>query len=204
MRRTLTILVFIFSLAYADEPLAFKDAKVKTVGTSKAVATASKQVQVAEERQDSYGAPAAPAADTYGAPAAPAVDTYGTPAAPPVQDSYGSPQAPPVYEPAPAAPVQGEVGTQGYYYYYYPVASGSGATKTNYDAPAAASSGGGLLGGSSLLLLLLVGAVVLIGGIAAAASLSGRSLMTGYSLDYDELAYRVHNAIEIYRTLYDY
>jgi len=202
MRRTLTILVFIFSLAYADEPLAFKDAKVKTVGTSKAVASAKQVQPKAEERQDTYGAPAAPAADTYGAPAAPAVDTYGTPAAPPVQDSYGSPQAPPVYEPAPAAPVQGEVGTQGYYYYYYPVASGSGGTKQNYDAPAAPSSGGGLLGGSTLLLLLL-GAVVLIGGIAAAATLSGRSLTGGYSLDYNQLAYQVHNAIEIYRNLYD-
>merc|ERR1711944_183145 len=125
-------------------------------------------------------------------------DTYGAPAAPAAPyDSYGSPQAPPVYEPAPAAPVQGEVGTQGYYYYYYPVASGSGGTKQNYDAPAAPSSGGGLLGGSTLLLLLL-GAVVLIGGIAAAATLSGRSLTGGYSLDYNQLAYQVHNAIEIY------
>merc|ERR1712228_418276 len=89
-------------------------------------------VQVAQERQDTYGAPAAPAEDTYGPPAAP------------VEDSYGPPQAP---VEAPPAPVQGEVGTQGYYYYYYPVASGSGSpsyepTKTTYSAPA--SSGGGL------------------------------------------------------------
>ena len=78
------------------------------------------KVQDREKRQDTYGAPAAPAVDTYGPPKAPPVDTYGSPQAPPTS-----------YEPAPA-PVQGEVGTQGYYYYYYPVASGATDTKTTY------------------------------------------------------------------------
>merc|ERR1712088_950098 len=100
----------------------FKGANVKPVApVAKAAAkegvtlkVPKATVQVAQARQDTYGAPAAP-----------------------VQDTYGTPAAPPVYDAPAPAPVQGEVGTQGYYYYYYPVASGSGSsyepTKTTYS-----------------------------------------------------------------------
>jgi len=201
MRRTLTILVFIFGLVCSEDVLELKGANVKPVVATKTAPEAktvtNAKVQVAQKRQDTYGAPAA---DTYGAPAAPAVDTYGPPKAPPV-DTYGSPQAEPTsYEPAPA-PVQGEVGTQGYYYYYYPVASGATDTKTTYSAPA--ESSGGLGGGSTGLLIALVVGVLIIGGIAALATVTGRSMpWDGYSLDTDVLAHQVHNAIELYQTLY--
>jgi len=211
-----TLLVFIFGLVFADkeEDVIFKGANVKPVvapvpekkeGVALKVPKAT--VQVAQARQDTYGAPAAPAAETYGAPAAPAVDTYGPPAAP-VQDTYGTPAAPPVYDAPAPAPVQGEVGTQGYYYYYYPVASGSGSsyepTKTTYSAPA--ESGGGL---SSTVLIGLLLAVVLIGGIAAAFTLTNNNtgrllngLLNGFELDTDNLAIKVHEAIELYNSIY--
>lgn len=203
MRRTLTILVLIFGLVCSEEILELQGAKVKPVvatKTKEAKTVTNAKVQIAQKRQDTYGAPVAPAADTYGAPAAPAVDTYGPPKAPPV-DTYGSPQAPPTsYEPAPA-PVQGEVGTQGYYYYYYPVASGATDTKTTYSAPAESSSGG-LGGGSIGLLIALVVGVLIIGGIAALATVTGRSMpWDGYTLDYDSLASHVHNAIMVYDAL---
>ena len=193
MRRTLTILVFIFGLACSEDVLELKGAKVKPVVATKTAPEAktvtNAKVQKAQERQDTYGAPAAPAVDTYGPPKAPPVDTYGSPQAPPTS-----------YEPAPA-PVQGEVGTQGYYYYYYPVASGATDTKTTYSAPA--ESSGGLGGGSTGLLIALVVGVLIIGGIAALATVTGRSMpWDGYSLDTDNLAYQVHNAIELYQTLY--
>jgi len=193
---TLTLLVFIFGLAFADkeEDVIFKDAKVKPVvapAPAKTGVAAPKKatVQVAQERQDTYGAPAAPAEDTYGPPAAP------------VEDSYGPPQAP---VEAPPAPVQGEVGTQGYYYYYYPVASGSGSepTKTTYSAPAASG------GSSSLLIIgLLVGAVLLIGALAWILQTNnnrsfGSWLLNGYELDTNNLALKVHEAIELYNALY--
>jgi len=211
MRITLTLLVFIFGLAFADkeEDVIFKDAKVKPVvapapakAGGKETKTAKATVQVAQERQDTYGAPAA---DTYGAPKAPPADTYGSPAAP-VQDSYGPPKAPPQTYNAPApAPVQGEVGTQGYYYYYYPVASGSGSpsyepTKTTYSAPA--SSGGGL-GSAGLLIALVVGVLVL-AGIVYAFTLSNNNngrLLDGFELDTNNLALKVHEAIELYNAL---
>ena len=130
MRRLLTILalVFIFGLVCSENISTddFYYKRQKRQGTYLYY-----KVQDRQKRQDTYGAPSAPAIDTYGAPAAPAIDTYGPPKAPPV-DTYGSPQPePPSYEPAPAS-VQGEVGTQGYYYYYYPVASGATDTKTTY------------------------------------------------------------------------
>jgi len=208
LTRTLTLLVFIFGLAFADkeEDVIFKDAKVKPVVAPAPEAKKAKAtVQVAQDRQDSYGAPVAPAADTYGAPqAAPVVDTYGTPAAP-VADSYGPPAAPVATYDAPA-PVQGEVGTQGYYYYYYPVASGStdygSDTKTTYSAPSHSSSGGGGLGASTGLLIALVVGVLIIGAIALAAMFvnnnTGRWLLNGYELDTDQLAVKVHEAIELY------
>lgn len=194
MRRTLTILVFIFGLVCSEDVLELKGAKVKPVVATKTAPEAktvtNAKVQVAQKRQDTYGAPAAPAVDTYGPPKAPPVDTYGSPQAEPTS-----------YEPAPA-PVQGEVGTQGYYYYYYPVASGATDTKTTYSAPA--ESSGGLGGGSTGLLIALVVGVLIIGGIAALATVNGRSMPSwdGYSLDTDNLAYHVHNAIELYQTLY--
>jgi len=212
MRITLTLLVFIFGLAFADkeEDVIFKDAKVKPVVAPapakagvKETKTAKATVQVAQERQDTYGAPAA---DTYGAPKAPAADTYGSPAAP-VQDSYGPPKAPPQTYNAPApAPVQGEVGTQGYYYYYYPVASGSGSpsyepTKTTYSAPA--SSGGGGLGSTGLLIALVVG-VLIMAGIIWAVTVSNNNngrLLDGFELDTNNLALKVHEAIELYNAL---
>jgi len=191
MRRTLTILVFIFGLACSEDVLELKGAKVKPVVATKTAPVQVPTVQVAQERQDTYGAPAAPAVDTYGPPAAPPVDTYGSPQAEPTS-----------YEPAPA-PVQGEVGTQGYYYYYYPVASGTTDTKTTYSAPAESSGG---LGGSTGLLIALVVGVLIIGGIAALATVTGRSMpWSGYSLgslNTDDLAYQVHNAIELYQALY--
>jgi len=220
MRITLTLLVFIFGLAFADkeEDVIFKDAKVKPVvapaapaktGATPEVKKAKATVQVAQDRQDTYGAPAA---DTYGAPKTPPVDTYGTPAAP-VQDSYGPPKAPVYDAPAPA-PVQGEVGTQGYYYYYYPVASGSGGsygsdTKTTYSAPTSSysSSSGGGLGASTGLLIALVVGVLIIGAIAVAATFANNNnngRLFGYELDTEELAVKVHQAIELYNTLYDF
>lgn len=221
MRITLTLLVFIFGLAFADkeEDVIFKDAKVKPVvapaapaktGAKPDAKKAKATVQVAQDRQDSYGAPVAPAADTYGAPQAQVQDTYGTPAAP-VQDSYGPPKAPvaPTYNAPAPAPVQGEVGTQGYYYYYYPVASGSGGsygsdTKTTYSAPSSSSGGGGLGASTGLLIALVVG-VLIIGAIAVAATFAnnntGRWLLNGYELDKDELALKVHEAIELYNAL---
>jgi len=214
MRITVTLLVFIFGLAFADkeEDVIFKGANVKPVAApvaakeGVALKVPKATVQVAQARQDTYGAPAAPAAETYGAPAAPAVDTYGPPAAP-VQDTYGTPAAPVYDAPAPA-PVQGEVGTQGYYYYYYPVASGSGdsyaPTKTTYSAPA--ESGGGL---SSTVLIGLLLLVVLIGGLAAAFTLTNNNtgrllngLLNGFELDTDNLAVKVHEAIELYNSIY--
>lgn len=192
MRRTLTILVFIFGLVCSEDVLELKGAKVKPVVATKTAPEA--KVQVAQERQDTYGAPAAPAADTYGSPQAPPADTYGSPQAEPTS-----------YEPAPA-PVQGEVGTQGYYYYYYPVASGATDTKTTYSAPAESSGG---LGGSTGLLIALVVGVLIIGGIAALATVTGNTgrqwsmLWDGYSLDTDNLAHQVHNAIELYQALYN-
>ena len=124
MRRLLTILVlvFIFGLV-CSENISTDDFDHQN------------QIQERQKRQGTYlyykVQDRQKRQDTYGAPSAPAIDTYGPPKAPPV-DTYGSPQAEPTsYEPAPA-PVQGEVGTQGYYYYYYPVASGATDTKTTY------------------------------------------------------------------------
>lgn len=195
MRRTLAVLVLLVAtVAQADDAL-YKGVKVKSVAESvkKDSSKADKKVPVAQERQDTYGAPAAPSVDTYGSPQAPAVDTYGSPVAP-VQDSYGSPQADPV---APA-PVQGEVGTQGYYYYYYPVANGYSPTQT-YQSHSPSSSSGGL-SGSTLGILIFVGLGILV-VIALVASFANNS-STGRSLmDMDDLAYKVYEAIELWNTI---
>ena len=107
---TILVLVFIFGLVCSENISTddFYYKRQKRQGTYLYY-----KVQDRQKRQDTYGAPEAPAIDTYGAPEAPAIDTYGSPQSEPTS-----------YEPAPA-PVQGEVGTQGYYYYYYPVASGA-------------------------------------------------------------------------------
>ena len=114
---TILVLVFIFGLVCSENISTddFYYKRQKRQGTYLYY-----KVQDRQKRQDTYGAPSAPAIDTYGAPEAPAIDTYGSPQSEPTS-----------YEPAPA-PVQGEVGTQGYYYYYYPVASGVTDTKTTY------------------------------------------------------------------------
>ena len=111
MWRSLTILVLIVGLTLADKPEGDPKVNVKSLvkdpKTSVNKDAASPKQTPAQRRQDTYGSPAAPSVDSYGSPEAP------------VQDTYGSPQA----APQGPAPVQGEVGTQGYYYYYYPVAN---------------------------------------------------------------------------------
>lgn len=199
MRRSLTVLVLLVAATVQADEALYKGVKVKSLAdsvkkdsSSKADTTKSKQ-PVAQERQDTYGAPAAPSVDTYGSPQAPAVDSYGSPQAP-VQDSYGSPQADPV---APA-PVQGEVGTQGYYYYYYPVANGYSPTQT-YQSHSPSSSSGGLSGSNlGILIFVGLGILVVIALVASFATNSG----TGRSLmDVDELAYKVYEAIELWNTI---
>jgi len=181
-------------LADKAEP-EFKGAKVKPVASTVTKVDPPKKVvkqTPAQDRQDTYGSPAAPAQDTYGSPQAP------------VQDSYGSPQA----APQGPAPVQGEVGTQGYYYYYYPVANSYTPSQTyqssgGHKSPAS-SSGGGLLGGGGIGLLLLLGVGVLIVGGIVLASFSNsnrRSLNDYYKINTDELAYQVYNAIDTWRNL---
>ena len=109
MRRTLTIIVLLAAVAFADEKKpAVARANVKPVvpkveAVEKKAEAAVKQT--ADKRQDTYGSPYAPAQDTYGSPAAPAQDSYGSPSAP-VQDQYGSPSAP--VQASYEAPVQGE------------------------------------------------------------------------------------------------
>jgi hypothetical protein len=210
MRRTIGVLVLLLGLSMADEVL-FKGAKVKSVAKSSDLKTAeSKKDQVvsaksqpqAQERQDTYGAPQAPSVDTYGSPQAPAQDSYGSPQAP-VQDSYGSPQADPVG----AAPVQGEVGTQGYYYYYYPVANNYGGPTQNYQShgsSASTSSKGGLLSGGNLgiLIFLGLGILVVIALVASFASNNNRrSFSLLDSLDTDEVMYQVYRAIDLWNEL---
>lgn len=192
--------VLSLTIASADDEL-YKGVKVKTLAkkedakkTPEVVPSNKKTPQpVAQERQDSYGAPQAPSVDSYGSPQAP------------VQDSYGSPQAAPVA----AAPVQGEVGTQGYYYYYYPVANSYSPTQnyqSNKNSASSGSSSGGLLGGSNLGLLIFLGLGALVVFALIAATFSNSSsrrsfsdLTNGYSFDTDELMYQVYNAIELYQ-----
>jgi len=196
MWRSLGILLLV-GLTLADKPEpAFKGAKVKAVAPENAPKTpvAKKPAKVVKQT------PAQDRQDTYGSPAAPAVDTYGSPQAP-VQDSYGSPQA----DPQGPAPVQGEVGTQGYYYYYYPVANSYSPSQTyqssgGHKSPAS-SSGGGLLGGGLGLLLLLGVGILIVGGIVLASfSSSRRSLNDYYMLptDMDDLAYKVYQAVQFF------
>lgn len=195
MWRSLGILLLV-GLTLADKPEpAYKGAKVKSVAPEKVAktpvdlkASASKQTP-AQDRQDTYGSPAAPAVDTYGSPVAP------------VQDSYGSPQA----DPQGPAPVQGEVGTQGYYYYYYPVANSYTPSQTyqssgGHKSPAS-SSGGGLFGGGLGLLLLLGIGILIVGAIVLASfSNSNRRSFNDYisPMDMDDLAYKVYEAIEYF------
>ena len=190
MWRSLGILLLV-GLTLADKPEpAFKGAKVKSVAPvkpdEKAGAPVNKQTP-AQDRQDTYGSPAAPAVDTYGSPQAP------------VQDSYGSPQA----APEGPAPVQGEVGTQGYYYYYYPVANSYSPSQTyqSGNKSPASSSGGGLFGGGLGLLLLLGVGILIVGGIVLAglSNNNRRSFNDYMSLtDMDDLAYKVYEAIEYF------
>lgn len=134
------------SAASADKPL--KDATgVKVESVAPKTPVASKQVQqVAQDRQDDYSAPQAPVVDTYGSPQAPVKDTYGSPAAP-VET---------------AAPVQGDVGTQGYYYYYYPVANSHQQTYQSGGSSPSKTEGGLLGGNTGILLLVGLGVLVLI------------------------------------------
>ena len=122
MWRSLTILVLIVGLTLADKP----EPKVNVKPVASDPKVSAKKVDdlkqtPAQRRQDTYGSPAAPSVDSYGSPEAPVQDTYGSPVA--------APQGP--------APVQGEVGTQGYYYYYYPVANSYTPSQQTYQ-----SSGG--------------------------------------------------------------
>lgn len=147
------------SAASADKPL--KDATgVKVESVAPKTPVASKQVQQAQDRQDDYSAPQAPVVDTYGSPQAPVKDTYGSPAAP-VET---------------AAPVQGDVGTQGYYYYYYPVANSHQQTyQSGGSSPS--KTEGGLLGGN--VGLIAIGLVVVLGLIAVVAMFTQTSTTTG-------------------------
>ena len=201
MRSQWTVLAIValgVTLAAADEEL-YKGAKVKTLASApkkdevkKGVVLEAKKPQPqAQERQD-----------TYGAPQTPVQDSYGSPQAAPVQDSYGAPQAAPVA----TAPVQGEVGTQGYYYYYYPVSNSLNPTQ-NYQSnkvSSSSSSGGGLLGGSNLGLLIFLGlgALVVLALVAATFTNNNnrRSFAEGLldHVDTDELMFQVYNAIELY------
>jgi len=185
MRRSLAaILVLLVGLAASDE--LFEGAKVKPVKDVKKIAP---KVQVAQDRQDSYGAPVADP-DSYGPPQAPVVDDYSSPLAPP--------------EAAPA-PVQGDVGTQGYYYYYYPVANSQ--TQTYQSSAASESSGGGLLGGIGLpiLIVLGIGVLVVLAVVFSGTSTTGRSLTDSLfgNMDTDELMYQVYHGIELWNQMYD-
>jgi len=188
------------TLAAADEEL-YKGAKVKTLSSTpqknevkKGVVTEAKKPQPqAQDRQDTYGAPQSPVQDSYGSPQA----------APVQQDSYGAPQAAPVA----SAPVQGEVGTQGYYYYYYPVANSHSPTQ-NYQSnkvSSSSSSSSGLLGGSNnigVIIFLGLGALVVLALVAATFTNNNnrRSFAEGLlgQMDTDELMFQVYNAIELY------
>ena len=199
MRRTLVFLTLL-GLCLADEQL-YKNAKIKPVASAPSKTSASLKSSVKSEKE-SKQTPAQDRQDTYGAPAAPSVDTYGSPQSPPV-DTYGSPSADPV---APVAPVQGEVGTQGYYYYYYPVANSyPGSTSQNSKVSSSSSSSGGLLGGG-LGLILGVGLLVAVLAVLA-ISFSGNSGRRSFaesmlnSVDVDSLAYNVYNAIELWNNL---
>jgi len=204
MRRTLVFLALL-GLCLADEQL-YKNAKIKPVASTPSKTSASLKSSVSDAKVKSEKAnkqtPAQDRQDTYGAPAAPSVDTYGSPQSPPV-DTYGSPSADPV---APVAPVQGEVGTQGYYYYYYPVANSYPSSTSHNSKVSSSSSSGGLLGGGGLGLILGVGllvAVLAVLAISFSSSSSGRSLLTDslLNVDMDDLAYNVYNAIELWNNL---
>jgi len=139
--------------------------------------------QVAQDRQDSYSSPQAPVVDTYGSPVAPPKDTYGSPAADPI---------------APAAPVQGDVGTQGYYYYYYPVANSHQQT---YQSSSPSKSDGGLLGGSNigLILALGLGLLVVVAVVVMASSrttTTGRNFLSEYNTD--RILFGLLEAYELY------
>ena len=195
----------LLGLCLADEQL-YKNAKIKPVASTPSKTSASLKSSVSDAKVKSEKAnkqtPAQDRQDTYGAPAAPSVDTYGSPQSPPV-DTYGSPSADPV---APVAPVQGEVGTQGYYYYYYPVANSYPSSTSHNSKVSSSSSSGGLLGGGGLGLILGVGllvAVLAVLAISFSSSSSGRSLLTDslLNVDMDDLAYNVYNAIELWNNL---
>ena len=204
MRRTLVFLALL-GLCLADEQL-YKNAKIKPVASTPSKTSASLKSSVIDAKVKSEKAskqtPAQDRQDTYGAPAAPSVDTYGSPQSPPV-DTYGSPSADPV---APVAPVQGEVGTQGYYYYYYPVANSyPSSTSHNSKVSSSSSSSGGLLGGGGLGLILGVGLLVAVLAVLAISfsGNSGRRSLTDslLNVDMDDLAYNVYNAIELWNNL---
>ena len=196
----------LLGLCLADEQL-YKNAKIKPVSSSPSKTSASSKSSVLDAKTKSEKefkqTPAQDRQDTYGAPAAPSVDTYGSPQSPPV-DTYGSPSADPV---APVAPVQGEVGTQGYYYYYYPVANSyPSSTSHNSKVSSSSSSSGGLLGGGGIGLILGIGLLVAVLAVLAISfgSNSGRRSFTDSilnSVDMDDLAYNVYNAIELWNNL---
>jgi hypothetical protein len=202
MRRTLVFLALL-GLCLAEDEL-YKNAKIKPVVSTPSKTSASIKSSIldakASEKQ-SKQTPAQKRQDTYGAPAAPSVDTYGSPQSPPV-DTYGSPSADPV---APVAPVQGEVGTQGYYYYYYPVANSYPSSTSQNSKVSSSSSSGGLLGGGGLGLILGLGLLVAVLAVLAISfsGNSGRRSLTEslLNVDIDDLAYNVYNAIELWNNL---
>jgi hypothetical protein len=208
MWRTLTILVLVsmIGLTLADKPQPeFKGASLKKEVAAAPLSAVNSQLDqetapsnkvvvgsvqsVAQDRQDSYGPPLAPAADTYGSPAAPVADTYGSPAAP-----------------VAAPPVQGEVGTQGYYYYYYPVANSQSPPSYSSHGSSASSSGGGGISdniGVPILLVLGFGALVVVALVASfTTNNSGRSLTDLFvSNSADDLMYKVYEAIELWNEI---
>lgn len=201
--KQIVFLITLLTLALADKPAQ----PVYKASTTTVDVKASLQTDQLQERQDNYGAPAAPAAaaDDYGAPKAPVQDSYGSPQAAPVEDSYGSPKADPVAAPQ----AQGSVGTQGYYYYYYPVASSpvGGSTYGHKTGTSNSGGGGGLLSGGLLVPIVLgLGLLVLLAIAAASIAGNGRSFWPDLSLAAltpyaDELAVSVYDALKVYANL---
>lgn len=235
LRKSLLLLALVV-VALADKPSpTYKAApndvkKVKEVKKEAKVDVAPLPAakQTAQDRQDTYGAPAV---DNYGAPAqdysapvapaayvapeapaayvapaapvayaAPAADTYGSPQAP-AADTYGSPQAP-AYTP-PAQPSEG--GTQGYYYYYYPVSTSPVQAQPQYAPPRQGFAGGNnplASYGLPIGVAIVVGIAIVIGiGILVAAAYGSTTTTTttGRSM----LEYATNNIEDLTQYVYE-
>lgn len=195
----------LLGLCFADEiEQVYKNAQIKPVSSKtaskKVVSSSLADLKTSESKKSELKqTPAQDRQDTYGSPAAPSVDTYGSPQAAP--DAYGAPSADPV---APVAPVQGEVGTQGYYYYYYPVANSyPSSTSHNSKVSSSSSSSGGLLGGGLGLILVIGLGVAVLAVLAISFGNSGRRSLSNslLNVDLDDMAYTVFKGIELWNEI---